>query len=287
MRNLVDILLNGLMLGSIYTLVALGFALIFGISRIVNFAHGQLVMWAAYLAVVFTDDFGWPFLVATPFVLAGTAFLGVVLDQGVFRWTGEQNAMVASIGLIAVSQALAFVIFGADPRSGVNPIPGSVDILGTTIGQLRLVVLVSSIVVLAVLWRWLVLARVGRAMRALAQAPVAARLIGIRPQKITMLSFAIAGGLAGIAGLFYASLFAVDPLTGTFVVLKAFIVVIVGGLGSLPGVAIAGFALGILEVATTVYFGSEWVNAVGYGAMLLVLLLRPAGIAGLRQARVG
>lgn len=287
MSNITDITINGLMLGSIYTMVALGFALVFGISRIVNFAHGQLVMWGAYIAVYLTQDHSWPYLAAVPLVILGAAVLGVACDQLVFRFIGEENAMVASIGLIAVSQALAFAVFKHDPRSATNPLPGGMTILGTPIGRMRLVVLVVSLITMVIMWRWLVTSRTGRAMRALAQAPVPARLLGIRPHRITMLSFAIAGGLAGIAGLFHASLFSVDPETGTGVILKAFIVVVVGGLGSLPGVAIAGFGLGIIEVATTVYFGGEWVSTVGYGAMLAVLLLRPQGIAGLRQARVG
>lgn len=277
-----QVAVNGLMTGLVYILMALGFTLIFGIMRVVNFAHGELYMIGAFAILVLFGTFGINYYVAVILGVAIAAAIGVILEHTLLRrFVGrELNGMIMALAISITLQALAGIIFGPHEQSVARPVSGIFNLAGVIIPRDRLVVGGLALLVLAVFYVFLRYARFGLAMRAVAQDPDAAALQGIRPGFIYALAFGIGSLLAGLAGALMAPVYTIFPYMGSVPMMKAFIVVILGGLGSLPGAVVGGLLLGMVESTVATAYSSTIATMVAFGFVILVLLFRPNGLMG-------
>lgn len=275
-------LTNGLIIGLLYLLMAIGFTLVFGVMRIVNFAHGEFYMLGAFAACVGVTRLHLPFLLAVcaAFVLAlALGWLIEVLVLKGFRGD-ELNGMIATIGLAMVLQNTALLLFGPDPQA-LAPVAQGVVAFGPIVAPMsRLYVVAFSIAVLAALYLFLMHSKTGRALRAVVQDAEIAGAQGIPVQFIYPLGFALGVALAVVAGALMAPVFSVSPGIGATPLLKAFIVVILGGLGSIPGAALASLLMGVAESAANTFMSSSACDMLLFGLVIVTLILRPAGLLG-------
>ena len=286
---LIQLLVNGLVIGVIYALVAIGLSLIFGVLEIVNFAHGEFYMLGAMLAYFLTTNasFGyWPGIVV---VTAVAVCLGFVLFEallGTLRGASFERSILLTLGLSMVLQNGAVYLFTTTPKMMAS----SLSYANVTIGELRIALvrlfaLGLGLAAFAALYLILYRTRIGMAMRGVAQNRDAALMVGIDPRAVSRLAVAIGIGLSGLAGAALAPVYAVHPLMGFAFVFKAFAIIIIGGLGNVAGAAIAAVALGVLETLIGGFLPMVMVDALAFGGMILVLLVRPQGLFG-RGVRV-
>lgn len=275
---------NGLMTGLVYVLMALGFTLIFGIMRVINFAHGEFYMIGAFAILVMFGTLGINYYVAVVLAVIVAAALGVVIERVLLRdFAGTEfnlNGMIMALAIAITLQALAAIIFGPHEQSVARPVSGIINIGGVIVPRDRLVVGGIALVTLIVFYLFLRYARYGLAMRAVAQDSGAAALQGIRPGFIYSLSFGIGSMLAGLAGALMAPVYTIMPYMGSVPMMKAFIVVILGGLGSLPGAVIGGLLLGMVESTVATMYSTTTATMVAFGLVILILLFRPSGLMG-------
>ena len=275
-------LTNGLIVGLLYLLMAIGFTLVFGVMRVVNFAHGEFYMLGAFSAYVCVTKLQLPFLAAVLATFVLTLIIGWLIEVVVMNgFRGDElNGMIATIGLAMILQNGALMIFGPDPQS-MPPVAEGVLSLGPVMLPMsRLYVVAFSIVVLVVLYVFLMHSKGGRALRAVVQDIEIANAQGIRSQFMYPLGFGIGVALAAIAGALMAPVFSVSPSIGSTPLLKAFIVVILGGLGSIPGAALAALLLGVFESVANTFMSSSFSDMLLFGFVMLMLIFRPAGLLG-------
>jgi branched-chain amino acid transport system permease protein len=279
---LVQALLNGFGLAMAYVLVALGLTLIFSILEIINFAHGEFYMVGGFVAYLTFGVWGLPYLVALLGAIICVAAAGVIAERLVFRHLRGKtlNAFIVSLGLLWVMQAAAQHVFGVQDKSVPSPFSGIVRFSGVVISVERLAVTLAAAALIVALYAFLEHTRTGRAMRATAQDADAAALLGVNIEAVSALGFGVGCGLAGASGALLAPLFSVSPSMGALPVVKAFIIIIIGGMGSLPGAVLGGLLLGALEGVGTLFFSSAAVNLLGFLMVIAVLLLRPRGLLG-------
>lgn len=279
---LVQALLNGFGLAMVYVLVALGLTLIFSILEIINFAHGEFYMLGGYVTYYALALFGVNYFATLGLAIVVVGVAGVVAERLIFRdLRGKAlNAFIVSLGLLWVMQAGAQLAFGVLDKPVPSAFSGIVRGLGLVISLERLVVTVSAIVLIVALYLFLRLSRPGRAMRAVAQDADAAALQGVNIEAVSAFGFGIGCALAGGAGGLLAPVFAVSPTMGALPVVKAFIIIIVGGMGSLPGAVLGGLLLGGVEGLGSLFMGSAAVNILGFLMVIVVLLVRPRGLVG-------
>lgn len=277
-----QVAVNGLMTGLVYILMALGFTLIFGIMRVVNFAHGELYMIGAFAILVLFGTFGINYYLAVIIAVFVAAAIGVVLERVLLRrFVGrELNGMIMALAISITLQALAAIIFGPQEQSVPRPVSGIINLGSVIIPRDRLVVGGIALLVLIGFYVFLRYARYGLAMRAVAQDPESAALQGIRPGFIYGLAFGVGSLLAGLAGALMAPVYTILPYMGSVPMMKAFIVVILGGLGSLPGAVIGGLMLGVVESAVATAYSSTIATMVAFGLVISILLFRPTGLMG-------
>ncbi len=275
--------LNAIYAASYMSLVAVGLVLIFGVMGVINFAHGELYMLGAYAVVGLYADFQMPFLFA---VAAGLVFVGVVglgMERALFRPLRDNplSGLVASIGFLMVLQALAVMGFGVRMEH-VPPVTQEVIVFSDKVRLAvpRLFVIIAAVVLLTALWVFLKKTRFGWALRASAQDPEAAALQGISINQTSRIAMFIGAGLAGIAGALTAPLVSVNPYMGHSVLITAFIVIIVGGIGSLEGAVIAAVAYAFIHTIVTTFWDGVIANIVGLSLMLAVLIVKPTGLFG-------
>jgi len=285
----IQLLLNGVVIGVIYALVAMGLSLIFGVLEIVNFAHGEFYMLGAMLAYFLSMNVGlgyWPTVLV---VTAVAVALGYVLYEallGSLRGQSFERSILLTLGLSMVLQNGAVFLFTTTPRmmqtrySYRNVIVGDVRV-----SVMRLFALGLGLLAFGALYLILYRTRVGRAMRGVAQNREAALMVGVDPRAVSRLAVAIGIGLSGLAGAALAPVYAVHPLMGFSFVFKAFAIIIIGGLGNISGAAIAAVALGILESVAGGFLPLVMADALAFIAMIAILLLRPQGLFG-RGVRV-
>jgi branched-chain amino acid transport system permease protein len=279
-------LINGLVLGMIYVLVAMGFTLIFGIMRVVNFAHGEFYMIGAFLAFFSYVSYELPFVVAMLMAALTVGILGMAVERIVFRpFRGnELNGMIAALGLAIAIQNTALLAWGADPRPMPSVVTGAV-MLGPLIFPLsRLYVIVAAIIIVAIFYVIITYSRMGRAMRAVAQDTEIALVQGISVERIYPYAFGISVALAALAGALMGPVFGVSAAVGLPPMIKAFIVVIIGGLGSVPGAVLGGLLLGLVESVASTFLGATMADFLLLGLVMLILIFRPWGLMGQREA---
>lgn len=278
--------LNGLVVGMLYLLMAVGFTLVFGVMRMVNFAHGEFYMLGAFGAYFLTTGLQLPFLLAVAVTFAGAVVGGALLEWVVlqpFRHD-ELNGMIATIGLAMILQNLALMFFGPDPLSMPAVVQGAARLGQVVVPAGRVYVVVFALVVLALLYGFLRYSRPGRALRAVVEDFEIASIQGIRARIYYPLGFGIGVGLAAVAGALMAPLFSVSPFVGATPLLKAFIVVILGGLGSIPGAAVAGLLLGLAESYASLFFSSSTADMLVFALVIAMLVVRPKGLLGRGEA---
>lgn len=285
MAEIVQVAINGIAVGGIYALVAMGVALIFGIMDVPQFALGSQGMLAAYIGVVCMSGLDVGYGVAIVLAVVFSGLLGGAVYQLVFRPLGRAGfrGFIAAFGLSLILESAALLIFGTEFRQMRSPLGGRVaEIAGVVVAYQRLLVItVASVAALAV-WVFLGRTRYGRAMRALAQNETGALVVGVHPQRINLLAMVIASALAGLAACLVAPLANVNPNMGLDLIVKAFVVTILGGLGSVPGAVVGGVALGLIEAFGAAYVDVDYTNTYGFLLLILVLMAKPAGLMGSR-----
>jgi branched-chain amino acid transport system permease protein len=277
-------IVNGLIAGSIYALTAMGLTMIFGIMDIINFAHGEIYMLGAFLTYVFCVSVGFPYLLSLVMAMAAVAIIGIAVEKVTFkplRNTPLMNTLLASLGLSIFLQNLALLIWGPDPRR----IPSSysteiIEFLGISITMQRLLVIIVTVILFLFLYYFIQKTTIGKCMRATAQEPEGAALIGVDIDRVFWVTFAVGCALAAAAGSLIGVIFLVTPTMGIVPVLKAFIVVIVGGLGSFLGAVMAGFLLGVTESLMGGFISSAYMDVIAFAILILILLFRPSGLFG-------
>ena len=286
-------LFNALSLGCVYALFALGFTLIFGVLGVVNLSQGAVFMLGAYAALTAIEKLHVPLWLAIGVAFAFSGFVGLLIDRIVLKPLRARNAphlipMIATIGLGLAINSLVQGLFGAENQrfpSEVLP-QDSLQFAGVSVTVLELGIILVSFVLMTVLMLTLQKTQLGRALRAIAESPKAARLLGINVDGLFMLTSFVAAGLGGVAGVLiglYSN--ALFPLMGQPMLHKGIAVIILGGMGDIRGAMFAGLFLGFAEVLSVAYIGSDMRDAVAFGLLFLVLLVRPKGLFGSVQER--
>lgn len=274
-------LVNGIALGSIYSLVALGLTLVYGVLKIPNFAHGALYMVGAYITFFMATLYGIPYLPAIGISAIAVGLLGVVMERIVFRpLTGAPhvNMMIAALGVLLFLESLVLVVWGAEFRQLPTPFEDTVELGAIVVTEQRLLVIVAAVVAMLALFYFLKRTTTGATIEAMAQDPEGALLVGINTRRVAMLTFAISTGLAAIAASLVAPINLVFPTMGEMVNLKAFAIIILGGMGSVPGAIVGGFILALAEVMGGTYISTAFADLIGFGLLVLVLAIRPTGL---------
>ena len=278
--------LNGLSIASVIALVAVGITMIFGLTRIVNFAHGELLMvggyavwWIVTNAGIGGERFGLYIVGFVIAVLLVGAF-GFTLERGLFRFTLDSpiNGFIVSIGLIIILQHFVADIFTSEQQAIQKPIETVWDVGGVRVSAMRIFVIGATAALVVGLYLGINKSRWGRALRASAADRDTAALMGIPVRRYIMLVFFAGSAIAGLGGALLIGLFPITPFIGSSFVIKGFAVAIIGGLGNVTGAVIAAILLGLLESMSAGYFAPGWVNAYAFGLMIVILLVRPQGL---------
>ena len=277
----VQVLVNGLMLGLTYVLIASGFSLIYGIMRLLNFAHGEFYMLGAFAAYLLCEALGLNYYAALLLSMILIAALGILVYRFFLRPFRDQHdpSLVIALGVAMLIGGLALLIFGESDKSISPVLTGVIKVWGATLSKERILVIVVAILLMVALALYIKFSKTGQAMRAVAQDREAAALQGIGVDSTFTLCMAISSALAGAAGALLAPLFFVNPFLGMHAVIKALIVVVIGGLGSIPGAIAGGLLLGFVESFGNTFFG-DVTEILGFVIVMMVLIFRPQGLFG-------
>jgi branched-chain amino acid transport system permease protein len=284
-----QLLANGLVTGAFYALSALGLTLVFGLMRVVNFAHGELYIIGGLFGWALTAVLGWNYFLALAVVVIVLGILGYLIDRLLIsrvRGQGEEPTILLTIGLSIFIANTALLIVGTTPVTVASPFASKPLILGPVVitqARLVLVVICAALIVAANLL--IQKTTLGRAMRATFQDPMAAQLVGIRTPHIYGFTFGLGATLAGAAGMLLGSIYVVEASGGSVISLKAFVVVILGGMGSFAGAIAGGLILGLTEAMWGGYVSTGYVDAIGFALVILTLLVRPYGLFSRRAER--
>jgi branched-chain amino acid transport system permease protein len=282
--------LDALSVGSTYALLALGLTLVFSVMNLINFAYGLLLVWGGYGACVLVDA-GVPFALVVPLCILFVTVLSMAMGRVAFRpFIGAPpiTLLITSFGVLLIVQYIAILVFGEKPR--VLDVPGFLTGVVTTGGLripvLQLVTIASGALVVAAFYALLNRTAFGAQLRAAAELPQTARLMGIRPDRVLMIAFAVSGAIAGVVGLlWFAKVGAVTPRSDLEPTLKAFIAIVLGGLGRISGAMLGGLALGAIEVAMNIVLPAgaiTYAQAIVFAVVITLLVLRPGGLSGAR-----
>lgn len=278
-----ELFVGGLLVGGLYALMSCGLNLIFGVMRVINFAHGEFLAIGALATVSLVAGYHLPFLLALVVVPVGMALLGLLLQLLVVRRLTDAPLIMSLLATYAISTILvnlSIVVWGGGYQGLPGVLDGSVPLLGLNVSRSRLVAFGVAMAVSLGVWWFLQSTRFGRAIRSVSQALELATISGISVDQVRNVTFALGSGMAGLAGVLMAPTFASDPQLGSRFLIKAFAVIIVGGMGSYPGAIVAALLLGLLEVFGDYEFGQIIGSALLYVFMLLMLLARPRGLLG-------
>jgi branched-chain amino acid transport system permease protein len=285
--NFLIYLINGISLGSVYAIIALGYTMVYGIAKMLNFAHGDVIMVGCYVVFVAMSRYGLNPMAAVVISIIICTVLGIVIEKVAYkplRRAASLAVLITAIGVSYFLQNAALLVFGADTKSFSNVVTlpsivlagGALKISGTTI-----VTVLVCLVIMAVLMLFIKKTKAGQAMLAVSEDKDAAQLMGINVNAIISLTFAIGSGLAAVAGVLFCSAYpTLTPYTGSMPGIKAFTAAVFGGIGSIPGALIGGILLGIIEILGRAYFSSQLSDAIVFAVLILVLLVKPTGILG-------
>ena len=278
--------INGLQLGSIYALVALGYSMVYGIILLLNFAHGDIIMVGAYMTFYAVTTFHLHPVLSVVLAVVMCTLLGVVIEKVAYtplRSAPRLSLLITAIGISFLLENGAQLIFGADTKSMVQTplISGSLDLGGISISWSALITIVVSVISMILLTFLVQKTKLGKAMRAVSEDMGAAQLMGISLNKTISFTFAVGSALAGIGAVLHiGSYYQASPMMGSMLGLKAFVAAVLGGIGSIPGAMIGGFVIGIVETLVTAAGLSTWKDGVVFAILIVVLLVKPTGILG-------
>lgn len=285
--SFVSYLVNGISLGSVYALIALGYTMVYGIAKMLNFAHGDIIMVGGYTVFVAFSQMGMNPFVSLFISIVVCTVLGVVIERLAYkplRSASPLAVLITAIGVSYLLQNLALLLFGADTKAFTTVVKtapivlfdGRLTITGETI-----VTIAVCIVIMIALTSFIKYTKAGRAMLAVSEDKGAAQLMGINVNGTIALTFAIGSALAAVAGVLLCSAYpSLTPYTGSMPGIKAFVAAVFGGIGSIPGAFIGGILLGVIESLSKAYISSQLSDAIVFGVLIIVLLVRPTGILG-------
>lgn len=285
---LIQLVANGVIIGATYALIAIGLTLIFGMMRVVNFAHGEFYMLGAYIAVSATGDLGLSYFLSVPLAVVLIGVLGWAFERTLLRPLRGADILttaLVTIGLSIFFQNSALMIWGPKPGYIADPFGDRIiELASVAMTEIRLFTLLMAVGVMALLGLVIKYTKLGRTMRATFQDRDAAALQGIEVERVFSISFVLGVGLAAIAGALLAAVFVVSPDMGNMANLKSFAVVILGGLGNIPGAVLGGFVLGLAESLAAGYISTGYKDGVSFLILILVLLVRPYGLFGREES---
>ena len=285
MIYLVRTLISGLSLGSIYALMALGYTMVYGVAKMLNFAHGDIIMVGAYSIIVAVSQAHLPPLAAVLISVAVCACLGVTVEFLAYRPLRQApplNVLITAIGVSYFLQNAALLVFGSEQKAfpAIVSFP-SLSVGGVEIDGITLATLAVTAVIMASLTLFISKTRIGKAMRAVSEDKGAAELMGISVNRTIPLTFAVGSALAAVASIFFGAAYVyVRPTTGAMPGIKAFTAAVFGGIGSIPGAMLGGIMLGIIEQFSKTYISTLWSDAIVFGVLVLILVVRPTGLLG-------
>jgi branched-chain amino acid transport system permease protein len=278
-------LINGINVGSIYALIALGYTMVYGIAKLINFAHGDIIMVGAYTCLLSINVLHLPWYLAVGLSIVVCAVLGVVMEKVAYkplRSASRISLLITAIGMSYLLESSFQLIFTSNPK----PFPSFISLPALKLGPISIsgnyyVTFLVSVVLMVVLNAFVQKTNTGKAMRAVSEDEGAARLMGINVDRTISITFAIGSALAAVAGILYCSSYpVVTPYIGALPGIKAFIAAVLGGIGSIPGAVLGGFILGIVEAMTKAYISSKLTDAIVFTVLILMLVFKPAGILG-------
>ena len=297
-------LISGVSLGSIYAIIALGYTMVYGIAKMLNFAHGDVIMVGGYMCFCATSYLGWPAWMGVVLAVVVCTVLGVVIERLAYkplRAAPSLAVLITAIGMSYFLQNAALIIWSSNPKSFNSVVTG--DALSLFGGQLQisrvtlvtvfacvvimvtLVAIAACIVIMVALMLFTGKSKVGTAMRAVSEDKGAAQLMGINVNTTISITFAIGSGLAAIAGVLLCSAYpTLMPTTGSLPGIKAFTAAVFGGIGSIPGAFVGGVLLGIIEIFAKAYISTQLSDAIVFGVLIVVLLVKPDGLLGKRTS---
>mgnify|MGYP003450006068 FL=1 len=292
---LIEQLINGITLGSIYAVVALGFTLVFGVLGIINMAHGEIFMMGAFVGVILTGVLGWPLWLAFLIAIAVTGILGYLLERFALRpLRGKKGVshlapLISTIGVSILLENLTHHFFGAGNKPFRTPFAEiSFQVGSITIYLVQLVIFVISVILMVSLSYWLSKTKAGKALRATAENLETASILGVDTKRIIILTVVIASAMGGIAGILVGMAFnSVSPQMGLAIGLKGLAIIILGGMGNVKGAMVGGLILGLSETILVAYGNSGYRDAIAFIMIIVILLLRPQGIFGQKATREG
>lgn len=274
-------ILNGLTLGGVYSLVALGLTLVYGILQVPNFAHGAFYMAGAYVAFYLMSAMGVNYWLAMAGAAAAVAVLAVVAERLVFhplRHAPGLHHMIAAIGILLFLESGAQAIWGADFHRMQTPYSGIMNFAGLVLPEQRLLIILAAFGLVAGLHLFLKKTVTGATIIAMAQNRDGAALVGIDPNRVAMLTFAISGVLAAVAAALYAPINLVYPGMGNLVITKAFVIIVLGGMGSVPGAIVGGLIIGFAEAFGAFYISTDYKDIIAFVLLVAILSIRPEGL---------
>lgn len=285
MDNLIQQLINGLSLGSIYALLALGYTMVYGIIKLINFAHGEIYMIGAFVGYYVINYLGVGLIPALLLSMSFTATLGVIIERIAYKPLRKSSRIAALITAIGVSYLLQngmIYLVGPEVRSFPQVMENSLYTMGSfQISKIQILIIVTTFFLMTGLQLIVQKTKMGKAMRAVSIDPQAAELMGINPDLVISFTFFLGSALAGAAGVLVGMYYnSINPMMGYAPGLKAFIAAVLGGIGIIPGAVLGGFAIGLIEVLISGYGNSMVRDAVVYGILIVILLVRPSGILG-------
>ncbi len=278
-------ILNGLIVGGIYSLVALGYTMVYGTLKFINFAHGEIYMVGGYFGYLFYIQANIPLLIVFPLVAVTGALLGIIIDRVAYkplRKTSRLAPLISAIGVSIFLRSLIAIIFGSDLRSMQKTVivQEGIKIFTLRITVLQIVIIIVAVFLMMSLVVFLKYFRLGKAIRATSQDMELAQVTGVSTERVIMATFGIGSLLGALAGVLVGFDQGIEPSMGVLVGFKAFTASVLGGIGNIQGTIVAGFLLGIIENLGAGYISSEYKNAIAFIILILVLLIRPTGIWG-------
>ena len=279
-------LISGISLGSIYAIIALGYTMVYGIAKMLNFAHGDVIMVGGYISLCAMSYLGLPPVVSILLAMLVCTVLGVVIESLAYKPLRSASSLAVLITAIGVSyflQNAALLIWGANPKVYPSVISGSLNLFSgqLTVSYISLVTVAACVVIMIGLTVFTSRSKMGKAMRACSEDKGAAQLMGINVNRTISLTFAIGSALAAVAGVLLCSSYpTLMPTTGSMPGIKAFTAAVFGGIGSIPGAFLGGLLIGIIEALAKAYISTQLANSIVFAVLIVVLLVRPAGLLG-------
>ena len=284
MSLFVSQLFNGLQTGSVYALVAIGYSMVYGIILLLNFAHGDIIMVGAYTAFYAMTAFHLHPILSVVLAVVTSTLLGVVIEKVAYtplRSAPRLSLLITAIGISFLLENGAQLLFGADTKSMDTLVPGNASFGSVTISYTAILTIIVAVIAMVALTLLVQKTKLGKAMRAVSEDMGAAQLMGISLNKTISFTFAVGSALAGIGSVLYLCAYSqASPTMGSMLGLKAFVAAVLGGIGSIPGAMIGGFAIGLLEALVAAVGLSVWKDAVVFAILIVVLLVKPSGIMG-------